>query len=141
MGAVDEQASVVLTEGELTQLRVDEEALLPDTCTVTRAAGEPVFDANTGTYTTPDPTTIYTGACRIAPLPVQDRAVIFGEAAVDLVVYQATFPYNAPVFEKDDRVNVTVSQDTQLIGRALEVHGYEVKTLQTKRRVLLQEVR
>lgn len=131
----------MISASELAQLRADEGALLPDTCTVTRASGEPVFDANTGTYTDPNPTTIYTGACRIAPLPVQDRAVLFGEASVDLVAYRATFPYNAPQFIKDDRVNVTTSQDSQLIGRVLEVHSYEVKTLQTKRRVLLQEVR
>jgi hypothetical protein len=132
---------VLLTEGELEQLRADEADLLPDTCTVTRASGEPVFDANTGTYTAPDPTTIYTGACRIAPLSVQDRAVLFGERAVDLVAYQGTFPYDAPVFQKDDVLEVTLSADDQLVGRHLEIHGYEVKSLQTKRRVLLQEVR
>jgi hypothetical protein len=132
---------MILTEGELEQLRADEADLLPDTCTVTRASGEPVFDANTGTYTAPDPTTIYTGACRIAPLSVQDRAVLFGERAVDLVAYQGTFPYDAPVFQKDDVLEVTLSADDQLVGRHLEIHGYEVKSLQTKRRVLLQEVR
>jgi hypothetical protein len=36
---------------------------------------------------------------------------------------------------------VTLSADDQLVGRHLEIHGYEVKSLQTKRRVLLQEVR
>lgn len=132
---------MVLSAAELAQLRTDERALLPDTCTVTRASGEPVFDEATGNYVTPVPTTIYTGACRIAPLSVQDRAVLFGEASVDLVAYRATFPYDVPAFVKDDRVNVTASEDLQLIGRDLEVHSYEVKTLQTKRRVLLQEVR
>jgi hypothetical protein len=132
---------VILTEGELAQLRADETDLLPDTCTITRASGEAVFDEDTGTYTTSDPTTVYTGACRIAAASLQDRAVLFGERAVDLVLYQGTFPYNAPVLEKDDVVEVTASADSQLVGRQLEVHAFEVKSLQTKRRVLLQEVR
>ncbi len=132
---------MVLTAQELAQLRADELPLLPDACSVTRASGDPVFDEATGGYVTPVPTTIYTGSCRITPLPVQERAVIFGEQAVDLIAYQATFPYDAAVFEKDDVVKVTASTDAQLVGRHLEVHGYEVKTLQTKRRVLLQEVR
>lgn len=130
-----------LTQADLDQLRADEEALLPDTCTVKRASGEPVFDDNTGQYATPAPDTIYTGACRIAPLSMQDRAVLFGERAVDLVTHQGTFPYNAPVFEKDDVVEVTASADDQLVGRALEIHSFDVKSLQTKRRVVLQEVR
>lgn len=132
---------MILTDDELTQLRADEEALLPDTCTVTRASGDPEFDPDTGSYTTPAPTTVYTGACRISPLPVQDRAVIFGQEAVDLIIYQGTFPHDAPAFEKDDHLEVTASADSQLVGRVLEVHGFQVKTLQTKRRVLLQEVR
>ena len=131
-----------LTQADLDQLRADEEALLPDACTVTRkGAAEPVFNENTGQYENPDPDTIYTGACRIAPLSMQDRAVLFGERAVDLVTYQGTFPYDAPLFEKDDVVEVTASADDQLVGRALEIHSFDVKSLQTKRRVVLQEVR
>src|SRR5687768_11558344 len=109
---------------------------MPDSCTITRASGEPVFDENTGRYTDPEPDTVYSGACRIAPLGTQDRATIFGDKAVDLVAYQGSFPYDAPLFEKDDRVEVTESADAQLVGRALEVHGFEVKSLQTKRRVI-----
>lgn len=128
---------------ELAQLRADEKELMPDVCTVTRAgAGDRVFDQVTGTYTDPPRVTVYDhGACRIAPLPVQDRAAVFGERAIDIVMYRATFPYDAPVFEKDDVLEVNSSADSQLVGRHLEVHGYEVKSLQTKRRVLLQEVR
>lgn len=133
---------MILTESELAQLRADEVELMPDACTVTRAgAGPRVLDDNTGTYTDPPRDTIYQGAVRISPLPVQDRAVIFGERAVDLVAYEATFPHDAPVFKKDDLLEVDESADSQLVGRRLEVHGYEVKSLQTKRRVLLQEVR
>lgn len=132
----------MISEDELAQLRADEEELMPDTCTVKRAsATEPTLNTTTGRYNVVAPDTIYTGVCRISPLPVQDRAVIFGEKAVDLVAYQASFPHDAPVFRKDDVLEVTVSADPQLVGRHLEVHGYEVKSLQTKRRVLLEEVR
>lgn len=130
-----------LTAGELAQLRADQEAELPDTCKITRAAAPGVFNETTGAYAGGAPTTIYEGACRVTPLPVQDRAVLFGERAVDLMTYRGTFPHDAPEFEKDDVVEVTVSADDQLVGRHLEVHGYEVTTLQTARRVLLQEVR
>lgn len=131
-----------LTQAELGQLRTDEEALMPDACTVTRKGAEaPVFDENTGQYENPEPTTVYSGACRISPLSMQDRAILFGERAVDLVTYQGTFPYDAPVFKKDDVVEVTESADDQLVGRALEIHSFDVKSLQTKRRVVLQEVR
>lgn len=131
-----------LTEVELEQLREDEVFLLPDTCTVTRkGASEPVFNASTGQYANPAPDSIYEGACRIAPLRGQDKAVIFGERAVDLVAYRATFPFDAPAFEKDDMVEVTVSADSQLVGRTLEIHSFEVKSLQTCRRAILQEVR
>lgn len=132
----------MLTAGELAQLRSDQESLLADTCTVSRAsAAAPVFDEEQGTYTEPAPSNVYTGSCRISPLTVQDRAALFGERAVDLVMYQGTFPHDAPVFEKDDVVEVTASADSQLVGRRLEVHGFEVKTIQTARRVFLQEVR
>lgn len=132
----------MLTEAELAQLRADEAEFLPDTCVVTRAGeGEPEFDPETGDYEYPDRVTVYEGPCRVAPLPVQDRQVIFGERAVDLVAFRATFPYDTPEFRKDDHVVVSVSADAQLVGRPLEVHGFEAKSLQTKRRVVLQEVR
>lgn len=130
----------MISKSELAQLRRDEKALQPDTCKVTRPSQGTTLDESTGSYTT-SASIIYEGRCRVTPLGLADRTVIFGEEAVDLIAYRAVFPYDAPAFVKDDIVEMTDSADTQLIGRLLEVHSYEAKTLQIKRVVICQEVR
>lgn len=135
---------MALTSDELVQLRADEEALLPDQCTITRAGdGSPgTFNETTGRYDGgPAADEIYEGACRIAPLSASDRSLLFGDKDINVLGYRITLPHDAPVLSKDDAVEVTASADPQLVGRHLEVHSFEVKSLQTKRRVILQEVR
>lgn len=131
----------MISAEELAQLREDQETFLPDTCTVTRSDATPTFNEATGQYDADPDSTIYTGACRISAMDQQQRMAQFGETSVDLLLYIATFPYDAPVFNKDDVVMVTVSNDPQLVGRTIEVHSVQVDSLLTARRVVLQEVR
>lgn len=131
----------MISEEELAQLRADQTLYLPDVCSITREDSTPTFDENTGTYTSDDSTTLYTGACRVAPMDIQQRNVEFGETSRDLLLYIATLPYSAPEVRKDDSFTVTSSADEQLEGRALEVHSVIVTSLQTARRLVLQEVR
>lgn len=132
---------MILTESELEQLRADQTALLPDTCTITREDEDPTFNETTGHYTSDPAATLYTGACRVTPMDLQQRAAEFGEASRDLLLYICTLPYDAPEVRKDDVLMVTASADDELVSRRLEVHSVLVTTLQTARRVVLQEVR
>ena len=131
----------MISAEELAQIRADQETFLPDTCTIKREDATPTFNEATGQYTSDPDVTLYSGACRVAPMDVQTRNVVFGEASTDLLLYIATLPYDAPTVEKDDILTVTASNDDQLEGRRLEVHSVLVGSLRTARRIVLQEVR
>lgn len=131
----------MISAEELAQIRADQEVFLPDTCTVTRTDATPTFNEATGQYTGDPDTTIYSGACRISTMDIQQRVELFGETARDTLLYIATFPHDAPVFDKDADLTVTSSEDPQLEGRSMEIHSVLVESFQTARRVVLQEVR
>lgn len=131
----------MISAAELARLRDDQEAFLPDTCTITRGDATPTFNPATLEYDSDPDTTIFTGPCRVSPMDIQQHNVMFGETSRDLLLYIATMPFDAPVLNKDDTFTVTASNDGQLVGRSLDVHSVIVTSLETARRVVLQEVR
>lgn len=131
----------MISEDELDLLREDMAATMQDECLVTRPGARGAFDADTGTYAPSAGSTIYEGACRVAQLDIQDRAVIFGDQSVDLVAYVAHLPYDAPELRKDDLFTVTTSNDEQLMEKSLEVHSVKFGSLNAERKVILEEKR
>lgn len=108
-------------------------------CTISRPAGDPVFDPATGTYTDPVSITVYSGPCQVAPVGA-DRVVQFGEQPTSLRQYDVTIVGLAEAVQVEDLVTVSSSADPQLDG--LELRALDVKkgSLPTNRRLTCEEV-
>lgn len=118
--------------------RAAAESLMVDTATITRpGAGEPVFDPNTGTYTNSDPSTVYTGKCRVQLTDSLDvRAQEFGALAVNLSRVTVSIPIDATDVQTEDVVTITSAvHDPVLVGRDFTVQGVPAKTHATARRL------
>lgn len=115
------------------------EALMQDSCTITRAGGGSSFDPATGTYTDPASTTVYTGKCRVKPRNLVDRTVQAGEQQVSLWPFEVSVPVSATDVDLDDVVTVTGSIDPSLVGRTLRVRSVARGTFLTARRLDCEE--
>ena len=62
--------------------RIAAERLMTDTCTITRAGGEPVYDATTDTYTFPAGSTVYEGKCKVRSRQAMAATPEAGEGVV-----------------------------------------------------------
>jgi hypothetical protein len=109
------------------------------TCTITRPGGDPVFDPNTGTYTDPPATTVYTGNCLVAPVGA-DRVVEFGEAPLSLRTYNMTLDGLTETVNVEDTVTVATAADPQLDGLVLRVLDVKKSSIPTNRRLVCEEV-
>jgi Family of unknown function (DUF6093) len=100
---------------------------MTDTCSITRASGEPVFSEETGQHTQPT-TTVYNGRCRVQASGTQARERDAGEMflIVDRVVI--SLPVGSPQAVKDDLVTVTASPHNPQIVSA----KYRVRAVQDK---------
>lgn len=108
-----------------------------DTCVIERKDGDPVFNDETGQLEQAW-TTVYTGVCRVKPR--SSREVDWGEREVSLHQYVAVLPWDAaPEVAREDRLRVTASDDTWLIGRNLEVVGISLAGTATARRLLVED--
>lgn len=112
-----------------------------DTCTVTRAGGEPMWDPDTGSYTPPMGGSVYTGPCRIKPREVA-QDVQAGEQEVGVRRYDVALPHDtATVVQVGDVLTVTASSDGWLVGRVLAVTGVEIATARTARWLTVEDGR
>jgi hypothetical protein len=108
-----------------------------DTCVIERRDGEPVLNETTGQLEQAWET-VYTGACRVKPR--SNREAEWGEREVSLHQYVAVLPWDAtPAIQREDRLRVTASDDTWLIGRNLEVVGIALAGTATARRLLVED--
>ena len=120
--------------------RTAAEGLMTDTCTITRANGEPTYNPSTLTYTTPTPTTVYTGKCRVKPSVLSGNTTVqAGEERVALWPFSISVPFSATDVELDDIVTVTSSADASLVGRPLRVRSIARGTNVTARRLDCEE--
>jgi len=62
-------------------LRAQAESMMVDTCTVTAAAGDPVWDDGAGAYTPGAPTVLYSGKCRVRQPNTGDSKADAGEVS------------------------------------------------------------
>jgi hypothetical protein len=108
-----------------------------DTCTVDRKDGPPVLNDETGQLEQPWET-VYTGVCRVKPRSSSETE--WGEREVTLGQYVAVLPWDAGgQIRREDRLTVTASDDTWLVGRYLEVIGINLAGTATARRLLVED--
>lgn len=123
-------------------LRAEAEGRMVDACTITRGGGEETLDPDTGVYTTPAGSTVYTGKCEIQvtdSLNAQD-ADAGGEIATVLRL-TLKVPVSVTGVRKDDVATVTASLlDPDLVGRAFRITSGHSKTFATARRLQVEEV-
>lgn len=114
--------------------------LLLDECTITRE-GDQVFDPETGEYTVPSITVASELACNLTPFTGAGiLSEAFGGEAVNTRSYRLTVRYDAPEIKKEDRVEMTSSEDSGLVGRVFRVEHAEGETFQSARRLVVESI-
>lgn len=101
------------------------EALMTDTCTVTRATEGGWSDAAED-YTSGSTSTLYAGMCRVKAENVAVREVDAGEREVGVVSWTVSLPITAATggIGEGDTVTVTASpMDPSLVGKEFTVAG------------------
>lgn len=125
-------------QGILAAGRTAAEMLFVDECQIERMADRGELDPETGEYT-PEWTTLYTGRCRLKNQSA-GSSTEYGEHEVNLPSYQLVLPHDvAPEIKETDRVTITASGDSWLIGRQMEVTGVDKASLKTARRLNVQD--
>jgi len=129
----------------LPELRAHAESMMCDTCTVERHTGNGrVWDELTGTYSDPEPVTIYSGRCRVRARDAQDQSLTVGEAAWSVTDVVVSLPLSAPAPPVDAVVTITTIgplSDPSLLGSRFSVAGSLSKSSQpTARRLHCKEV-
>lgn len=112
------------------------EALMTDTCTITRGVGGPVFDPGLGEYVAGAGEQLYSGRCRVRPRDNADQVVEAGGQNVSLFPYVVSVPVSSTAFDVDDLVTVTASAlDPALPGLVLRVRQVNIGSQVTARRI------
>lgn len=129
----------------LPELRAHAESMMRDTCTVERHTGNGrVWDELTGTYSDPEPVTIYSGRCRVRARDAQDQSLTVGEAAWSVTDVVVSLPLSAPAPPVDAVVTITTIgplSDPSLLGSRFSVAGSLSKSSRpTARRLHCKEV-
>ena len=115
------------------------EALMVDTCTITRV-GTRTTDTTTAVVTTPT-TTLYTGRCRIQQAQAQAQREDIGEDHLLLLRLEVQLPMSLTGLVVGDRITITAAaDDADLVGRVFRVHDLAHKTHATARRPQCLEV-
>jgi len=94
-------------------------ALMHDACTIYKP-GKPVLDRNTGKTVTGPPTVKYTGPCRIWEVSAGQQ-MLMGDEQITLTQTYLSLPFDAPVPEEDDTVQILQADDTNLVGKTVSV--------------------
>ena len=122
----------------LPALQQQAESLLTDSCNLQRKGSQSV-DANTGMVT--DSWTTYRSAvpCRVRASGIQPEALQVAGQDITRIVMTVAVAVAVDDVEVDDRVVVTVSRDTSLIGLALYVVGVPRGSQMVLRRLSVTE--
>lgn len=129
----------MLNASEIAGMRETSASALPDTCVIARAVGEPELDETTGDADPPAPVTIYTGPCRVRPRDTQAQDVEIGNLHDTTADYVATLPHDAAGIEVDDFLTVTVSIDSDMVGRSFRITHVGWSSWQIDRRLTLED--
>jgi hypothetical protein len=120
--------------------RAAAEALMVDTCVISRRGTTGAFNETTGAYDVGASTEIYAGPCRVKPRDNADRVVQYGEQAVSFWPYIVSVPMSVTNVGLNDIVTITASElDPALFGLSLRVREVLVGTHLTARRLSCEE--
>lgn len=122
--------------------RAEAEAIMLDTCQITRVTGEPgPVDPVTGERTPAPTTTVYSGKCRIQTYEPHETALESGDHVFTEQRYHLHIPIGSGPVAVGDTATVTAAQgDAELAGRSYRVAGLHHKSLATAQRLLVDEV-
>lgn len=129
----------MLTDAELTSMRSTSTSALPDLCAITRAGQRGALNTVTGAYPAGPRAPIYSGPCRVRPVDGQETDAAVGDVHETLGRYVVTIPHDADTVQVDDRLEVTASADTELVGRRLRVLHIGLSSFQLDRRLIVQD--
>lgn len=127
----------------LTAGRAAAEALMVATCTISRGAGDPVWDGGAGTYTPAPPEVIYAGRCRVKAGARVVRDAEAGELTVGVGVLELHLPITAEsgLVRRGDVARIDVNPtDPALVGRELVVQAPHAATTKTARKLPVEAV-
>jgi hypothetical protein len=93
--------------------------LMHDACKI-YTPGSPVLDRTTGNTTTPESAVKYEGPCRFWEVQAGQQ-VLIGDQELVMTQSFLSLPYDAPVPEGDDVVEITDCDDPVLIGTTVNV--------------------
>lgn len=114
---------------------------LPDTCRIVRAtAGQGTIDPESGLWTPPAGTTVFTGCCRVQPDPrSRPKTADTTDELLVLQRYKASIPWDAPEVLVDDVLTVTCTHDPHMAGRHFIVRDVKFDTFQVRRFLDLED--
>lgn len=102
-------------------LRSRSTELMEDTCRIYRPSSNRVsYNPVTRQAINTTGTDIYRGVCRVWEVPAGGKFVL-GEVEYTTTQLWLSLPYDSPVPEPDDQVEILASDDVSLIGRHLKV--------------------
>lgn len=114
------------------------EALMVDTCTITRP-GTPVTDPDTGEVTVPSDS-VYAGRCKVQTNEAQEANPEAGGATYTVQRYRVDVPVGAYEPAIGDVVTITAAaHDVNLVGRRYRVVALLHKSMATAYRLSVRE--
>lgn len=134
----------MLTDTQLAAMRATAESTMTATCAIRtdpEGTGDDTLDQNTGQLTRPvgEPSTIYTGKCRVAP-EWQGQTDSEGRRIYTERNYSASIPWNAATPQVGSAFVVTASpNDPALVNRDMRVMTVEARTFAIERRMRLED--
>jgi hypothetical protein len=132
---------------ELDGIRLDAEQLFVDACTIERPRTSKLdstreVERGTGQLIDDPRDVIYTGLCSIYPIKSRrDRFDEFGQGLIFTRQYRIVLPYTADNVQIRDIWTATSSDDTQLVGREMEVRDVIVSTILGYRSLTVHDFR
>jgi hypothetical protein len=93
--------------------------LMADQCRIFKPQ-KPVLDRSTGKTVTPAPIIKYEGPCRFWEVQSGGQ-VLIGDEQLTMSQTYLSLPFDAPVPESDDIVELTGSADSSLVGSTVQV--------------------
>lgn len=93
--------------------------LMHDACKI-YTPGPPLLDRSTGNTTTPESAIKYEGPCRFWEVQAGQQVMV-GDQELTMTQSYLALPFDAPVPEGDDTVEITDCDDPSLIGSTVDI--------------------
>lgn len=117
------------------------EGQLTAECVIFRSGGAPVFDELMGRSIPTDPTTVYSGGCRLSRLGTDQQQVPVADRAVSIGDYRITVVAAAADIRVDDWVKMTACPDDErIVGAVLRIRAVQFSSLRAQRDLVCELV-